>query len=150
MGLTARERQSLNSIENSLAGSDPGLAAFLSMFTRLALGEGMPDREKVPAGPPWALQRVRRARSRSSLHRACRHMGSRHALLWLSVLTTAGLIVALALSTGGSHGSTCTGPVPVMACTGPASGHSAGPSPRSAPVSQPPQRRAAGIPQDGP
>ena len=57
MSLNAWEQQALDSIKNGLAGSDPELAALLSAFTRLASGEEMPDREKVPARSRWALRR---------------------------------------------------------------------------------------------
>jgi hypothetical protein len=47
MSLNARERQALDSIERSLAGSDPELASLLAMFAQLASGEEMPVREKI-------------------------------------------------------------------------------------------------------
>lgn len=151
MGLTAREQQSLNSIGNRLAGSDPELAALLSMFTWLTSGEEMPSRETVPAGPRRALRGFRRARSSSSLRGAFRHPGSRRAaLLSLGVLATAALIVALAFSARPGHGSVCTVPLAITACASPASGHSPGPSPHNATVGQGPQQRAVGIPQTGP
>jgi len=45
MSLSAREQQTLEDIEDGLAGSDPGLAARMAMFTRLTAGDEMPARE---------------------------------------------------------------------------------------------------------
>jgi hypothetical protein len=83
MSLSAREQQTLNSIRDGLAGSDPELATLLATFTEQASGEEMPVRENIRATPRWGIPR--------------------HALvLWLlitAVLITAGLIaVALARS----------------------------------------------------
>jgi hypothetical protein len=147
MGLSAWEQQALNSIKSGIAGSDPELAALLSGFSRLASGEEMPDRERVPAGP----RRLRRTWQRSSLRRACQRLGfQRAALLSLWVLTTAALIaVALVFATGGDHGSTCTGMM-AMACTSPAPGHSPSSSSPGTTVGQVPQQPASSIPQAGP
>lgn len=49
MSLSAREQQALAGIEDSLAGSDPGLAARLAIFARLTAGEDMPAQEEIPA-----------------------------------------------------------------------------------------------------
>jgi hypothetical protein len=46
MSLSAREQQALESIEDGLAGSDPGLASRLGIFSRLASGEEMPEAMK--------------------------------------------------------------------------------------------------------
>ena len=67
MSLNAWEQQALDSIKNGLAGSDPELAALLSAFTRLASGEEMPDREKVPVRSRRALRRSLRGRRRSGV-----------------------------------------------------------------------------------
>lgn len=150
MSLSAWEQQALDSIKNGLAGSDPELAALLSAFTRLAAGEKMPDRGKVPAGPRWALRRSRHGRRRSSVRRTCQRLGFPRAALLLSwVLATAALIaVALTLSVGGDHG-TCTGTAAIV-CGGPAPGHSPASPSHSTTTSQAPQQRAADIPQAGP
>ena len=42
MSLSPWEQHSLDSIKDGLAGSDPGLAALMATFTRLASGEEMP------------------------------------------------------------------------------------------------------------
>jgi Protein of unknown function (DUF3040) len=75
MSLSAWEQQALDSIKDGLAGSDPDLAALLSAFTRLASGEEMPDSEKIQAGSRRAL-RLRRARWRCNVRRACRRLVS--------------------------------------------------------------------------
>jgi len=59
MGLSAWEQQILDSIKSGIAKSDPELAALMSAFARLAPGEEMPDRGKVPGGSRRALWRVR-------------------------------------------------------------------------------------------
>ena len=48
MSLSGRERQALDSIEVRLTSSDPKLASLLAMFSRLAVDEEMPAREKIP------------------------------------------------------------------------------------------------------
>ena len=48
MSLNEPHRQALGSIEDGLAGSDPRLASMLTIFSRLAAGEEMPAREKIP------------------------------------------------------------------------------------------------------
>lgn len=150
MSLNAREQQALDSIKDRLAGSDPELATLLSAFTRLASGEDMPDREKVPARSRWALRRSLAGRRRSGAGGRWQRLGLLRAALLLSwVLTTAALIgVAVVLSTGGGHG-TCTETV-AMVCSGPAPGHSPASPSRSATTSQAPQQQATGIPQAGP
>lgn len=150
MSLNAWEQRALDSIKNGLAGSDPELTALLSAFTRLASGEEMPDREKVPALSRLVLWHSRRSRRRPGMRRTCQRLGfQRVALLLLWVLTTAVLIaVTLILITGAGHG-TCTETV-AMACSGPAPGHSPASPSRSATTSQAPQQGAVGIPQVGP
>jgi len=90
------EMQALGWIEDGLAGSDPGLASMLNIFSRLAAGEEMPVGEKirVTRGRPTA-RRPRGAprHLRLSLQQAM-------VLLWV-VITAALLAVALVLNTGG-------------------------------------------------
>ena len=47
MCLSCREQRRLNLIRGSLSRSDPGLAAMLAIFSRLAAGEAMPGREQL-------------------------------------------------------------------------------------------------------
>jgi hypothetical protein len=124
MSLSAWEEHALESIRNGLAGSDPELAALLSAFNRLASDEEMPDREATPAASRRAFRRLRRARRRSSVRRACQRLGFPwSALLLLWPLITAALIaVALTLNAGGNRG-TCT-ETAAMICVRPASGQS--------------------------
>lgn len=49
MGLSARERRALRSLEVDLAVSAPRLAARLAVFTRLSVGEAFPAREIIRA-----------------------------------------------------------------------------------------------------
>ena len=91
MSLSASEQQTLDSIKDSLASSDPTLVARLTMFARLASGEQMPVREKIHAGS----------------RRTDRHLGLQGAALLLWLVTTIALI-AVAL-TSSRDGSTCPG-----------------------------------------
>lgn len=50
MSLSARERQTLHTIEKGLAGADPALSSLLARFTLLTSGEEMPAREMIPRG----------------------------------------------------------------------------------------------------
>ena len=149
MSLSAWEQQALDSIKEGLAGADPELAALLSAFTRLASGEEMPGTERIRAGSWRTLRRLRRARSRSSLHRACQRLGIQRAALLLWLLTTAALVaVALVLSAGGDHG-TCAVTAAVF-CVDPAPGHSSGSSSQSTTTDRVPQQRAVRTQQAGP
>jgi hypothetical protein len=146
MSLNAREQKALDSIKDGLAGSDPGLAAMLSVFDKLESDEEIPDREKIRAGSP----RVSRGRRRSSVRRACQRLGSRRAallLLWL--LTSAAMIgVGMALSAGGNHG-TCA-EMAAMACGSPGPTHSTGSPSHQATTGQESEQQIPGIPQAGP
>ncbi len=57
MSLSAREQQTLNSIRDGLAGSDPELATLLATFTEQASGEEMPVRENIRMTPRWGIPR---------------------------------------------------------------------------------------------
>ena len=57
MSLSAREQQTLNSIRDGLAGSDPELATLLATFTEQASGEQMPPRENIRVTPRWSIPR---------------------------------------------------------------------------------------------
>jgi Protein of unknown function (DUF3040) len=98
MGLSARERQALRSIEGSLAVSAPGLTSRLAVFSRLAVGEAFPARESI---------RTRRFGGRF-----------RWLLAWpvLWLLVSFALIAAgLTAAHGGGRGETCTVRVPSCA-----------------------------------
>jgi hypothetical protein len=114
MSLNASEQQTLDSIKDSLASSDPTLVARLTMFARLASGEEMPAREKIHAGSRRTDRRSgaqpghpRRGEGLRPAGRVDRHLGLRGAALLLWLVTTIALI-AVAL-TSSRDGSTCTG-----------------------------------------
>jgi len=144
MSLSAWEQQALESIQNGLAGSDPELAALLSMFNRLASDEKMPDRERTGAGARRAFRRLRRVLWRSRLREAFNRLGFGRAALLLWLLTTAALIaVALALNAGGNRG-TCT-ETAAMICIGPTPRHSLGPSPGNTTTSRASRQPVSGV-----
>jgi hypothetical protein len=151
MSLSAREQQALDSIKDELAGSDPGLAAMLSAFSRLTSDEEIPDREKIRPGSRRAFRRLRRGRRRSRLRRAYQRLGSqRTALLFLSLLTAAAVVigVAAAQSPDGNHGACAE--MAGFNCVSPAPAHSAGSSSRQSTTGQESGQRIADIPQTGP
>jgi hypothetical protein len=131
MSLSAWEQQALDSIKDTLATSDPGLAGLLTAFSRLASDEEMPARE--------AIRAARRPRRKRRGHRAdqwghraeqmTRHvrrvreiLGSRRPALLLWLAMTAVLIaVALALNSG-SASATCPESW-AMGCTNSAPAH---------------------------
>jgi hypothetical protein len=127
MSLNEPQKQALGWIEDGLAGSDPRLASMLSIFSRLAAGEDMPAREKIPVrrGQPAAHcpRRARRHPRRDiALPQARRlypRLGLQQAMLLLWVVISTGLLaVALVLSASGhkgciqSMGTTCPSPAP--------------------------------------
>lgn len=120
MSLSGWEQQALDSIKDGLASSDPRLAARLNIFTRLASGEEMPAREKLPAGARRSRPRPRRPRRGAApghAHQVRQRTGLPRVmpLLWL-VITAALIVVALVCSRVGSHGG-CTTPW-ASSCTG--------------------------------
>ena len=104
MSPDAWEQDSLDSIKNGLADSDPALAARLAMLTRLASGEEMPVRDQ--------LQVASRRMVRSPARRPARmhqRLGLPGTMLLVWLVTTAALIAAaLTSSRVGSH-LNCTG-----------------------------------------
>ncbi len=131
MNLSGWEQQALDSIKDGLASSDPKLAARLSIFTRLASGEEMPAREKLPAGarrPRPRPRRPRRGDARGHAHQVYQRTGLPRVmpLLWL-VITAVLIVVALVCSRVGSNGG-CTLPW-ASSCTGATS--ASGPAPGS-------------------
>ena len=92
MSLSAWEQDTLDSIKNGLAESDPALVARLALFTRLSSGEDMPVREKLQAVKQQVARRRRRMYQRLGVGRAL-------LLVWL--VTTLTLVsAALAISRG--------------------------------------------------
>ena len=125
MSLTEPETQALGAIAHGLTGSDPRLASMLTIFSRLAAGEEMPAREKIPVrhGRP-AAHRPRRARRypRQSVafpqpRRPYPRLGGQQAMLLLwAVISAALLTAALILTASGpktcarSRGTACPSP----------------------------------------
>jgi len=113
MSLNEPRRPALGSIEDSLAGSDPKLASMLNIFSRLAAGEEMPAREKIPirrgrptARPRRARRRPRRGTARPQARPLYARLGRQQAMLLLWAGISAGLVaVALVLSTSGPNAS---------------------------------------------
>jgi hypothetical protein len=104
MSLSARHRQALNSIEEELAESDPGLAGLFGQFSTMMAGERMPAAERGPAG-------------RRAVARLLRHLGRRRRIpgpswlptmlvLWLLLIGT--FVAALAVSHIGNRGPCST------------------------------------------
>ncbi len=91
MSLSSWEQRKLESIKDRLAGSDPGLAALLGTFTRLASGEEMPSQEMIMAGPPRRVP--------SSLRQPGLGWQWTAVLLWLLV-TTMMITAAVVMSQG--------------------------------------------------
>lgn len=130
VSLSAWEQQALDSIRDGLAGSDPGLAALLVGFTRLADGEEMPAREKVRTGSRRAICRPRRRRHPGRTARIASRTGRRLGCRWIALLLglaiTAGLI-AVGLVFGGGGEGTCDGSWSTV-CIIPAPAHGSRPT----------------------
>jgi hypothetical protein len=98
MSLSAREQQALESIEDRLAESDPGPASRLGIFSRLASGEEMPERDEIRPIRPSATDRLDRNRSPRRIvvlrspRRLCRRLGWHRAAVLLWLLISVGLI----------------------------------------------------------
>jgi hypothetical protein len=104
MSPDAWEQDSLDSIKNGLADSDPALVARLAMFTRLASGEAMPVRDQ--------LQAASRRMVRSPARRAGRmhpRLGLPGTMLLVWLVTTAALIAAALTSSRVGPHLNCTG-----------------------------------------
>jgi hypothetical protein len=129
MSLNPWERQSLESIQETLARTDPSLERLLVTFTRIASDERMPGHEDIRAG----LRRVicyPRSRQGSliagRIRRRIRQARHRLSIRWMTPLvwlvTTAVLLaVALVLNHGGAQ-QTCVEPWTAV-CASPSSVH---------------------------
>src|SRR5262249_32392225 len=71
MSLSAGGQRALDSIEDGLGGSAPGLASLLATFARLASGEEMPVHEEIRVPGRRATRRPLRNRRprRADVHR---------------------------------------------------------------------------------
>ncbi len=101
MSLSTWEQQALDSIRDSLAGSDPELTALLTTFTQLTAGEEMPARMSLRARSRRAVRTARQQRVRAS--RAYQRGCLRYALLVWFLLTATIIGAAVALSRGDVH-----------------------------------------------
>ena len=124
MSLNQSETQTLGTIADGLAGSDPRLASMLDIFSRLAAGEEMPARAKTrvrrgrpPARPRRARRHPRRGTALPQVHRLYPRLARQQAILLLWAVTTAALLAtALLLNTSGhnaciqSIGTACPSP----------------------------------------
>ena len=102
MSLSAWEQQALDAIKDGLASSDPPLVARLTIFTRLASGEEMPAREKIPAGSRRAIQR-----SRPEARRVDQRLGLQGAMLLVLWLVTTVALITVALANNRGSQGTC-------------------------------------------
>ena len=111
MSLSQRETQVLGAIADGLAGSDPWLAAMLTIFSRLAAGEEMPVREKTRARRrrPTA-RRPRRCTAFPQPRRLYLRLGWQQAMLVLGAVISAALLTA-ALILNASGPNTCARPM---------------------------------------
>jgi len=111
MSISPREQQALSSIESRLTGSAPALACLLAMFTRLTVGEALPDRERIQLDrrSSWPPRRRRRAGR-------C-HRDRRWSLAWFAVwLVVSVAMIAVALVVGGrGNDPVCTARTPACA-----------------------------------
>ena len=129
MSLNPWERQTLESIKETLTRTDPCLERLLVTFTRIASDERMPVHEDIPAGL-WRVicyPRSRRGRLLAGRIRRWRRQ-ARHRLsirwmaplVWL-VTTAVLLVVALVLNRSGGQ-QTCMGAWSAV-CPSPSSVH---------------------------
>lgn len=114
MSLSAWERQTLDSIGNGLAESDPELATLLITFARLASGEEMPAAEEISAASWSSMRRSLRKRRRSRwgglrrfLGRMNRGLGMRWLVLSLWLAITA-CLMCIPLFLGHGSGVSCS------------------------------------------
>jgi len=106
MSLNQSETQTLGTIADGLAGSDPRLASMLDIFSRLAAGEEMPTRAKTrvrrgrpPARPRRARRHPRRGTALPQVRRLYPRLGRQQAILLLWAATTAALLATALLAT---------------------------------------------------
>ena len=114
MSISAREQQTLDSIEARLAGSDPKLASLLGIFGRLMSSEEMPVHEKIRAlrraahRPRRRRRHPRRNRVRLNVPRLRLGLGSGRVALLLWLVVAVVLIAVGVIATRGGSGGACT------------------------------------------
>ena len=126
MSLSAWEQQTLDSIKDRIAGSDPQLTALLTTFTRLASGEEMPVREEIPAGSGPTIRRSLRRprhRRRAGGGSCSRPVPARVRVQWVVMLVwlviTVIMITVAVVMTGGGNQGACRGSWPVCSRSAP-------------------------------
>lgn len=124
MSLSAREQQELDSIEDEIAGSAPGLVSLLATFTRLTAGEELPVLEQIKGASPRRGRRRPPSVMPGHHGRPAMPLGLAAVLLWLAV-SIALVVTALVLSRVGS-GKGCA--LPGAACARQAPAHVARPA----------------------
>jgi hypothetical protein len=109
VSLSAHDRRALNLIGESLAGSDPRLAAMMSAFSRLADGEAMPGRERIQAGRQRMAGQAFRATLAALPGRCWHRMAAQRwvTLTWLAISLVLITLALVASHTGSS--ATCVG-----------------------------------------
>ena len=150
MSLSAWEQETLDSITDRLAGSDPKLAALLTGFTRVASGEEMPLRERIRAGSRRAVRCTRCKRRhpggddvRRPAARVPRRLGFQWAALLLCLLTAITVIV-VTLTLGHSRNAAPCTTFWTAACVDSAPGHSSRPASHETVTNQADHLGAAG------
>lgn len=118
MSISERDRQSLDSIEDRLARSAPGLASMLAMFSRLTADEEMPAREplrRAPRDPRSRYAQAGRAgpgsRGRVCSGKVWRCLFGLSARRWLWAMAALALLATAVTLTRGIGNSACTVPV---------------------------------------
>lgn len=133
MGLSAHDRQELELIEEGIASSDAHLAAMLSAFSRLAVGEAMPQRERIATARKRTLGSAmlsifagrtgtRREQAAADRPRLC--LSAPCAILTWLVISVTLVTIAVVIGRGGAAAA-CAG-WPVSACARPAITHHGG------------------------
>ena len=143
MSLAPWEEQILDSIRDRISRSDPGLAALLAIFTKLAADEDMPLREdiRVPRRAPRRPGRKRRWRLRRvfgmPVSRARHLFGYQRLALALWLVISIALITTALLLNRGDRGAGCM-PALAVACATPAPAQSSPDSPQKTAFSREP------------
>ena len=143
MSLTPREELILDSIKDRISRSDPGLAALLAIFTKLAADEDMPLREdiRIPRQAPrrpsrkrwWRLKRL----FGTPVSRARQRFGYQRLALALWLVISIALITTALLLNRGNPGAGCM-PALTVACATPAPAQSSPNSPQKTNISREP------------
>jgi hypothetical protein len=118
MSLADRDRNALGAISAELAAADPGLAAFMALFSRLAADDAMPAIEQIRGRAGRRRSQARRSQARRSQARRrkqplsrgvmARPGRARRAAAWPLMIVW--LVMAVSLIATGTALSTRAGP----------------------------------------